>query len=118
VRWELSSQATPPAITDSLFRCPRPPRRSVDWLSSVVMGSEMAPETAAERLEEQFRRFPWFVAVGVGTLKDGKSAIFLYVKSKRHQQLKSLESGWMGYDVILRQIGSIRPLAGTVGAYS
>jgi hypothetical protein len=75
----------------------------------------MTPEMAAEKLTAQFSRFPWFVSVGVGRLKGGKDA---YVKSGRHQQLKSLESGWMGYDVLVRQTGSIRPLARGIAAYS
>jgi hypothetical protein len=78
----------------------------------------MTPEMAAEKLTARFSRFPWFVSVGVGRLKGGKDAIFLYVKSGRHQQLKSLESGWMGYDVLVRQTGSIRPLARGIAAYS
>jgi len=77
----------------------------------------MTPEMAAEKLSAEFRRFPWFVSVGVGRLKDGRDAIFLYVKSGHHQQLKSLESGWMGYDVFVRQTGLIRPLARAVAAY-
>jgi hypothetical protein len=70
----------------------------------------MTPEKAAEKLEAQFRRFPWFVSVGVGRLQDGKEAIFIYVKSGRHSQLKAIESGWMGYDVLVRQTGAMRPL--------
>jgi hypothetical protein len=78
----------------------------------------MTPEMAAEKLTARFGGFPWFVSVGVGRLKDGKEAIFLYVKSRRHPQLKSLEAGWMGYDVLVRQTGPIRPLARDRAAYS
>lgn len=77
----------------------------------------MTPEMAAEKLSAQFRGFPWFVSVGVGRLKDGKDAIFLYVKPGRHQQLRSLDSGWMGYDVLVRQTGLIRPLVRAVAAH-
>jgi hypothetical protein len=77
----------------------------------------MTPEIAATKLEEQFRRFPWFVSVGVGRLKNGREALFLYVKSGRHQQLKTIESEWMGYDVLVRQSGAIRPLLHTVASY-
>jgi hypothetical protein len=70
----------------------------------------MTPEQAATKLQSQFRRFPWFVSVGTGQLSDGETAIFLYVKSARHHELRALESGWMGYKVLVRPSGSMRPL--------
>jgi hypothetical protein len=72
---------------------------------------------AAERLGERLRGFPWFVSTGVGRLEDGADVIFLYVKSLRHPQLKALASGWMGYNVLVRQTGSPRPFRGVVTSH-
>ena len=70
----------------------------------------MTLDEAASELDSRYRRFPWFVSVGTGRLGDGHSAIFLYVKSARHPELRGLGSGWLGYKVIVRSIGSIKPL--------
>jgi hypothetical protein len=97
---------------DGLFQCQPLQPFSAALISSVATESDMTPEAAAMKLEDQFRKFPWFVSVGVGRQGDGRAALFLYVKSARHQELKRLESGWMGYDVLIRQSGPMRPLGG------
>jgi len=71
----------------------------------------MTPLSAAAMLEEEFRKFPWFLSVGVGRLADGRDALFVYVKSTRHEQLKVAEVGWMGYPVLVRKTGPIRSLS-------
>ena len=76
----------------------------------MATGYEMTLDEAALQLHSRYRRFPWFVSVGTGQLSDGHSAIFLYVKSARHPELKTVESSWLGYRVIVRPIGSIKPL--------
>jgi hypothetical protein len=79
------------------------------------MGSKMTPEIAAQKLESSLRKFSWLVSVGVGRVENGESVIFVYVKSSRHPQLRNIESGWLGYKVIVRQSGAMRPL---LAAYS
>jgi hypothetical protein len=67
----------------------------------------MTAEEAAKRLDEVLRAHPWYLSVGVGAAPEGE-AIFVYVKSVRHSELKSLSAGWMGYPVLIRAVGSIR----------
>jgi hypothetical protein len=67
----------------------------------------MTAEHAAKRLDEQLRHYPWYMSVGVGATPEGE-AIFVYVKSAKHPELKSLSTGWMGYRVLVRAVGSIR----------
>jgi hypothetical protein len=75
------------------------------------MGSrEMMPDEAARLLDAEFRPYPWYLSVGVGNTADGQPLLFVYTKSGRHRELAKLSSGWMGYKVIVRAIGSIRPI--------
>ncbi len=69
----------------------------------------MTPEDAARSLDNKLRPHPWYLSIGVGNNEKGQTALFLYVKSIRHKELKSLSTGWMGYEVIIRPVGSIRP---------
>jgi hypothetical protein len=52
----------------------------------------MTAEQAAKHLDERLRQYPWYVSVGVGEIANGK-ALFVYVKSLRHPQLKSKRPG-------------------------
>ena len=67
----------------------------------------MTAEQAAKRLDERLRQYPWYMSIGVGDTADGE-ALFVYVKSIRHPELKALRDGWMGYRVEVRAVGSIR----------
>jgi hypothetical protein len=71
----------------------------------------MSVELAAEQLESKLKEFPWFIAVGTGTKEDGRDALYVYVKSGRYPELRSFTTGWRGYDVLVRRIGSIRPVS-------
>jgi hypothetical protein len=70
----------------------------------------MSPDDAAVALDQHLRPFPWYVSVGVGRTKEGP-LLFVYVRSSRHRELRSIESGWLGYPVAVRTTGAIRPLA-------
>jgi hypothetical protein len=73
---------------------------------------EMSPEEAARKLDEKYRRYPWFISVGVGETPNGP-ALFVYVKTAKHPELKAISGGWMGFRVLIRAIGSIRPVSRT-----
>jgi hypothetical protein len=66
-------------------------------------------DQAANQLEQRLKSFPWFISVGVGSIDDG-DAIFLYVKSLRHRELRRLGNRWMGYPTVIRATGTIRAL--------
>jgi hypothetical protein len=66
----------------------------------------MTAEQAAKRLDERLRHHSWYVSVGVGTTPKGEG-IFVYVKSARHHELRSIAHGWMGYPILVRSVGSI-----------
>lgn len=70
----------------------------------------MTLERAVTDLHARLRKFSWFVSLGTGRLRNGDDAIFLYVKSARHRELKTLESGWRGYPVVIRASGAMKPL--------
>jgi hypothetical protein len=70
----------------------------------------MMPDEAARLLDAEFRPYPWYLSVGVGKTADGQPLLFVYTKTGRHPELAKLTSGWMGYKVIVRAIGSIRPI--------
>jgi hypothetical protein len=68
----------------------------------------VSPEEAAQALDNNLRKYPWYVSVGVAD--DGRStALYVYVKSRRHKELVYLAQGWMGYQVVIRPVGTIRP---------
>jgi hypothetical protein len=70
----------------------------------------MTPEVAARLLDAEFRSYPWYLSVGVGNTADGQPVLFVYTKASRRRELAKLASGWMGYKVIVRPVGTIRPL--------
>ena len=72
--------------------------------------SERALDTAARDLEQRLRQYPWFLSIGIGNTDEG-AALFVYVKSRRHRPLTEIENGWRGHRVIIRAVGSIRPLS-------
>lgn len=75
------------------------------------MGSrEMTPDGAARLLDAELRPYPWYLSVGVGNTADGQPLLFVYTKAGRHRELAKLVSGWMGYKVIVRAVGSMRPI--------
>jgi hypothetical protein len=76
------------------------------------MGSKMRPEDAARALDQELRRHPWYISTGVGEIERGP-ALFVYVKSARHKELQNLSGGWMGFQVLIRPVGLIRPVLGS-----
>jgi hypothetical protein len=73
------------------------------------MVSRISPEDAASELDRKFRSKKWYISVGVGETERGAAAIFLYVKNANHRDLANLEKVWMGYQLIVESIGSVRP---------
>ena len=73
------------------------------------MESKLSLNQAAKDLESLLRPFRWFISVGVGTF-DNSEALFVYVKSRNHPELASLEKGWKGFRVLVRAVGAVRPL--------
>jgi hypothetical protein len=71
----------------------------------------MTPDDAARALDVKLRPHRWYLSIGVGSNKNGDAALYVYVKSRRHKELEALSNGWMGYEVIIRPVGSIRPAA-------
>jgi len=69
----------------------------------------MNVEDAARALDKKLRPYPWYLSVGVGDTGAGREALFVYVKSQRHKEIKSIANGWMGFEVVIRPVGSIRP---------
>jgi hypothetical protein len=49
------------------------------------------------------------MSIGVGNTEDG-TALFLYVTSAKHRELSRVADGWMGYQVIVRPVGRVRPV--------
>lgn len=74
----------------------------------------MSPDEAAQELDKQLRRYPWYLSTGVGETEDG-NALFIYVKSRNHPELKKVKKGWRGYPVLIRAVGTIRPVASGTG---
>jgi len=73
----------------------------------------MSPEEAASLLDAELRPYSWFLSVGVGTNEEGQPLLFVYTKAGGRREIAKLASGWMGYKVIARPVGSIRPVAQT-----
>lgn len=70
----------------------------------------MMIEQAAKSLDAELRRFSWFISVGIGESASG-SVLFVYVRSQRHKELDKLRTqGWLGYSVVVRKVGNIRPV--------
>lgn len=77
----------------------------------------MSPADAAKRLDERLRGQAWYLSTGIGQTEAG-TALFVYVKSDRHTELRILAQGWMGYPVMVRKVGGIRPLGAPSGRYT
>ena len=78
------------------------------------MGLKMSPDEAAQELDKQLRIYSWYLSTGVGRTEDG-AALFVYVKSRNHPELKSVKKGWRGYTVLIRAVGTIHPVANGKG---
>jgi len=69
----------------------------------------MEIDRAAESLDRELRAHYWYVSTGVGRDDNGE-ALFVYVKSRRDPKIRNL-SKWMGYPVVVRTVGSFRPVS-------
>jgi hypothetical protein len=72
----------------------------------------MSPENAASLPDAALRPYPWYVSVGVGDPDEGRSILFVYTKSTRHPELTRLGRVWHGFEVIVKPVGSMGPIAG------
>jgi hypothetical protein len=72
------------------------------------MASRTTAEEASLALDRRLRQYPWYLSTGVGDIGHGP-VLFLYVKAIRRRELEFLDDGWMGYKVLVKPIGSIRP---------
>jgi hypothetical protein len=69
---------------------------------------------ASFALWSQFHGQPWFVAVGEGVNDQRRPCLILYVKRKTRTIGEPFNQGWMGYDVLLKEVGTVGP-TGPVG---
>lgn len=70
----------------------------------------MSPDDASTSLYARLRGAAWLTAVGVGE-HDSAAAVYVYVRSRiARNELAFLEGGWMGYPVIIEQMGNPRPI--------
>lgn len=72
----------------------------------------MSPEEAAKSLDTALRSNPWYISVGVGATIKGP-ALFVYVRSSRDFGVSTIQKLWMGYEVIVRPVGSVRTVETT-----
>lgn len=70
----------------------------------------ITPDEAASLLDAELRKYPWFLSVGIGNAEDGRPILFVYTRTARHRELAPLAAGWKGYEVVVRAVGSIRPV--------
>jgi len=73
-------------------------------------------ETAALKLHEEMSNFNWYLSVGVG-VDGGTEKIFVYVRSLRHKELDVIRSGWMGFEVLVRNSGPVRAISNHENAF-
>jgi hypothetical protein len=71
--------------------------------------SRVTAEVAAFELDRKLRSKSWYISVGVGQTERGADAIFLYVKNSHHRELVDMDKVWMGYQLVIESIGSIKP---------
>ena len=74
----------------------------------------LSPDEAAKELDAKFRKFKWYIGVGIGASNEG-DVLFVYVKSDRHQELREIEKGWRNYNVAIRAVGDVRPVLASAG---
>ena len=67
----------------------------------------MTPEHAATQLDMRLRKFPWYLSIGVGHRANGP-VLFVDYRSANHRELKSLGRDWMGFELLVRPVGSIK----------
>jgi hypothetical protein len=70
----------------------------------------MTAEQAAYQLDQRLRRYSWYMSTGIGETSEGW-ALFVYVKTPRQPELGALKDGWMGYKVMIRSVGAVRPVS-------
>lgn len=75
--------------------------------------SKVTAEEAALELDRKLRSKSWYISVGVGQTERGGSAIYLYVRNSYHRELVGFDKVWMGYQLIIEPIGSIKPATST-----
>jgi hypothetical protein len=76
------------------------------------MGSrDMSPENAAKLLDAELRPYPWYLSVGVGASSEGGPLLFVYTKSGKHPELARLGGAWQGFEIVVKPVGAIRPVA-------
>ena len=68
----------------------------------------MTIHEAAESLHDFLAHSRWLVGVGVGK-SEGDDAIFLYVTSGNHKELKDLQGEWEGFPVSIKATGKVQP---------
>lgn len=70
----------------------------------------MGIQEAAESLQNRLEKHDWLTAVAVGEIND-RPAIYVYLKyAVKSAELDSLKrDGWMGYQVIVERVGTVRP---------
>ena len=59
-------------------------------------------------LSQEYYRESWYHSIGKGE-KDNEECIYLYVKNNVKKVNKMFESGWKGYVVVVRYVGSVKP---------
>lgn len=69
----------------------------------------MDANEAAKHLNQRLCNAPWLTAIGVGKHQED-TCLFLYVNALRSNEIEFLDSGWEGYVVVVKKMGSPRPL--------
>ena len=70
------------------------------------MEYKVSVEEAAAALDTEFRRYPWFLSVGVGETESGPT-LFAYVRSSNHSELARLNNEWRGFTLLIRAVGTV-----------
>ena len=69
----------------------------------------MSIERASKLLHGRLSYWPSMHTIGVGHY-DKAEAIFVYVRSTPQSLPNDIKNGWMGYPVVIKKTGSVRPL--------
>jgi hypothetical protein len=70
----------------------------------------MTIDEAARHLDNTLRPNSWYISTGIGSA-NGAHVLFVYVKSAKNNVASLIGKEWKGFQVIVRPIGNIRPLA-------